>query len=910
MPIKRDQAPGDSIAIIGVGCRFPGAPSPDAFWQFLRNGGDAVGEASNERLAALSHYGIALRDHAEMQSRHGGFLQQVDQFDHAFFRISTREAARMDPQQRLLLEVSWEALEDAGESVDQLANQNVGVFVGVMNPEFHQLHASALDIFDGHLGVGSSLGIAANRISYSYDFHGPSIAVDTLCSSSLVATHLACQSLLAGESNPIAIVGGVNVILTPAMTLFYLRSGLLSPDGHCKAFDAKANGLVRSEGCGVVILKMLSRAVADGNQIYAVIRGTAVNQNGRGNGITSPNRWAQEAVLRKAYRQAGISPGQVQYVETQGTGTIFGDRIEATALSAVLSVDRKEGDRCKIGSVKTNIGHSESASGIAGLIKTTLSLKNREIPASLHFSEPNPFIHFDELSLQVQECLGSWDESRALIAGVSAFGLGGTNAHVVLEEAPSLDVGILPNARDISPVPYLFPLSARSPRALRALAASVAEFLNTDKPSAPLQDLCCTASARRTHHEYRLAVVGDTHQAIATLLKTALENDSYPHVFASNGAVRRVPKIAFVFPSDVSFFEDSADTALYDRSARLCAGFDGGRALFSQYVGVAERAAQKNGRERRDCHAKIELFALQATLATLWRRWGITPSVMIGECFGLCAAALAGDIHDVEHAANLLFVSEELSFARTPSKHEHEEGVPVFNIANGIQTITSDLAKGKQWILLELTPSQKFFSDVHKFPNESARLAHAVRPFEYGLVTREGILHSLSELYVLGADVAWSQIYPECRCVSLPAYPWQREGCWLDPIRQESTNSLPKKSSGKIDGDDSKRSRNKIVAPDTEMEKMLAKIWEEVLSLQEVSVEDNFFEVGGTSLRALEIMDSVNKVLNMNIELRTLFSAPTIALLASHIEKILIEEIDQMSDEEAELLLIDSLEEE
>jgi acyl transferase domain-containing protein len=906
MPINSEQAFSNSIAIVGVGCRYPGAPSPEALWQLVRNGRDAVGAASSERLDALNHYGNALRDWPEVPSIRGGFLQQIDQFDHDFFRIPAHEAARMDPQQRLLLEVCWEALEDAGETASQLANQDVGVFVGVMNPEFHQLHAPTIDTFDGHLGVGSSLGIAANRLSYSYDLQGPSLAVDTLCSSSLVATHLACQSLLTNESNPIAIVGGVNVILTPAMTMFYLRSGLLSPDGHCKAFDAEANGLVRSEGCGVVILKKLSRALSDGNEIYAVIRGTAVNHNGRSNGVTAPNRWAQEAVLSKAYKQAGISPGQVQYVETQGTGTIFGDRIEATALSAVMSLDRKKGDRCKIGSIKTNIGHTESASGLAGLIKTALALKHREIPASLHFNSPNPFTNFDELSLQVQERLGSWDESRPLIAGVSAFGLGGTNAHIVLEQAPRQDAGLASVVAPTASAPYLLPLSARSPDALLALAKAVSALLSADKPSASLHDFCYTASTRRNHHEYRLAVVGNTFQEIATLLKTVPETASSSSIFTSKGAVRRAPKFAFVFSGDITLVNDNADAAPYERSSRLCEGFDGGLALFSKYVDEAENAAQKNNRALSDWYEKIELFALQSTLATLFQRWGIMPGAMIGEGFCYSAALLAAGICDVTAAVNLLFASDQLSTAEVSFDQSKEQVVPVFQMADGIENFVSSLAKNTQWTFIELSPSQSFFMNVQKCVNESAKLSPYVRIFEQDLVAREGVLHAVSELYALGADVAWRQIYTKGRCVSLPAYPWQRERCWLEP----DGNRMPNDSADYVNDGNVRRSPKKMVPPDTELEKILAGIWRDVLCLKEVSADGNYFELGGTSLRALEIMNRVNKSLNVNIALRTLFAAPTIALQANHIENILIEEIDQMSDEEVELLLADSLEKE
>ena len=364
----------------------------------------------------------------------GGFLDSIDQFDPFFFGISPIEAKYMDPQQRLLLELSYEALDDAGQIKENLAGTKTGVFIGISLNEYSQLQFGDPSMITSHSGTGSALSIAANRISYFFNFHGPSMAIDTACSSSLAAVHLACQSIRSGECG-MALAGGVNMILSPAHSIAFTKAGVLAPDGRCKTFDARANGYVRGEGGGVIVLKPLSSALADGDPIHALILGSAMGQDGRTNGLMAPSREGQEAMLREAYQAAGVLPGSVQYVETHGTGTLLGDSMEAKALGAVIGADRMNGP-CAIGSVKTNIGHLEAAAGIAGLIKVILSLKHRTIPPSLHYHSPNPHIPFDELNLRVNNELNSWPSGPGpALAGVSSFGFGGTNVHMVVREA-------------------------------------------------------------------------------------------------------------------------------------------------------------------------------------------------------------------------------------------------------------------------------------------------------------------------------------------------------------------------------------------------------------------------------------------------------------------------------------------
>ncbi len=489
----------EPIAIIGIGCRFPGADGPGEFWTLLREGRDAIREVPAERRE------IAAFD----PDARGGFLERVDGFDADFFGLSPREAVPLDPQQRLLLEVSWEALEDAGQAPERLEGSATGVFIGIATNDYGRMGGG--DDREGELYriTGNALSIAANRLSYLFDFRGPSLAIDTACSSSLVAVHLACQSLRNGEST-LALAGGVNLILSPAIADSFRQAGMLAPDGRCKTFDARADGYVRSEGAGVVILKPLTRALADGDSIYAVIRGSAVNQDGRSNGLTAPSRQSQEAVLRAACRQAGIAPGQIGYVEAHGTGTYLGDPIEAKALGTVLAVGRPAGERCLVGSVKTNFGHLEAAAGIAGLIKTALALKHRAVPANLHFHEPNPQIAIAELPLDVPRTLVPWPgpEEAAAFAGVSSFGFGGTNAHVVLEGIAETDPELRPGYEPGVAASFLLLISARRAEALKALALAYRDALVNDLPGADLGSIAYSAAARRGHHDFRLALVG------------------------------------------------------------------------------------------------------------------------------------------------------------------------------------------------------------------------------------------------------------------------------------------------------------------------------------------------------------------------------------------------------------------
>jgi myxalamid-type polyketide synthase MxaE and MxaD len=584
----------------------------------------------------------------------------VDQFDPQFFGISPREAARMDPQQRLLLEVTWEALEDAGQAAEKIAGSRTGVFIGISNNDYGRTQFGDLSRIDAYAGTGNALSIAANRISYLFDFRGPSIAIDTACSSSLVAVHLACTSLRNGEST-LAVAGGVNLILSPAITINFTKAGVMAPDGRCKAFDAGANGYVRSEGAGLIVLKPLSRAIADGDPIYAVIRGSAMNQDGRSNGLMAPNPIAQEAVLREAYRRANVSPGDVQYVETHGTGTQLGDPIEAKALGKVMATDRPSGRLCAIGSVKTNIGHCEAAAGIAGVIKVALALKHSEIPASLHFEEPNSHIPFDELPIRVQTRPGPWSaEDGPPLAGVSSFGFGGTNAHVVLQQVPESPSQNREVTADKSC--YLLPLSARSPEALQAVARSYQHLLATSE--LPLHNICYSAGARRSHHSYRLAVAGNSSQQLIEGIEAFLNGETRAGLSSGRKASDSRRKLVFVFSGQGSQWFGMGRTLLHQEALfrDVIERCDLAMRPYTNWSLIAELAATDAVQSRMNEVDVIQpvLFAIQIALAALWRSWGIEPDAVVGHSMGEVAAAYVAGALSLEDAARIICIRSKL----------------------------------------------------------------------------------------------------------------------------------------------------------------------------------------------------------------------------------------------------------
>jgi len=651
----------EPIAIIGIGCRFPGgANDPESFWKLLVSGVDAITEIPDDRWNIEEHYHPVPGMPGKTYSRWGGFIKGIDQFDPEAFGISPREASHMDPQQRLVLEVAWEALEDGGQVIQRLAGTNTGVFVGISHPDYAQIQWSPGDkvSVDAHSATGGALCIAANRISYCLNLRGPSMVVDTACSSSLVATHLACQSIWKQECS-LALAGGVNVIISSRPFIAFSAASMLSIDGRCKAFDASANGFVRAEGAGIVVLKPLSRALTDGDPVYAVIAGSAVNQDGRTTGIAMPSQAAQEELISGVCMQAGIAPGDVEYVEAHGTGTEVGDPIEAMAIGNVLSRGRTEGQKCVIGSVKTNIGHLEAAAGIAGVIKVALSLKHRMIPPNLHFHNPNPRIPFDDLQLRVPIGLEPWPEAfRPAIAGVNSFGFGGTNAHLIMTEYAVHD-DISPLAGENPPRAMALPVSAHTPQALKALVRSYRDFLDSNGDQrAALRDVCYTAAVRRSDLDHRLSLVVHSRDEMRHHLEAFLAGERRPGMFTGRRVQGQVPKLAFVFSGQGPQWWGMGRALLksepvFRKTMQECDRLLSEHADWSLLQELDRDEA--GSRLQETAIAQPAIFSLQVALAAMWKSWGVEAEAVVGHSLGEVAAAQVAGILPLDDAVRLTF---------------------------------------------------------------------------------------------------------------------------------------------------------------------------------------------------------------------------------------------------------------
>jgi acyl transferase domain-containing protein/acyl carrier protein len=643
----------EPIAIIGMGCRFPGgANDPEAYWQLLREGRDAIREIPKSRWNIDDYYDPDPEAPGKMATRWGGFIDEVDQFDPQFFGISPREAVSMDPQQRLLLEVTWQALEYAGYSPDQLFGSRTGAFIGICNHDYSQLlitPGSTTDI-DVYTATGSAFSIASGRLSYVLGLHGPSISIDTACSSSLVAVHLAIQSLRNKECE-MALAAGVNLILWPETTIILSQSKMLSSDGRCKAFDSRADGFVRSEGCGVVVLKRLADAVADGDSILAIIRGSAINQDGRSNGITAPNGPSQEAVIRAALKNAGVETSQIGYIETHGTGTSLGDPIEIQALGKILREGHLKSNPVIIGSVKTNLGHMESAAGVAGLIKLVLTLQHGEVPPHLHLQKPNPYIAWDEYPVTIPATLtpfGGKDGRR--FAGISSFGFSGTNVHMVLENADKRKIVPLEAERPTQ----IFTLSAKSELALKESATRFKNYL-TQHPGESLADICYTTNVGRSHFKYRLAIVANELKDLRDTLGLFDAGKQLKNLFSGQMQGNRPPQVVFMFTGQGAQYANMG-RRLYESQPIFRKTLEQCDELLRPHMGASlldilygESSALIDD----IAYAQPVLFAFQYALVQLWKSWGIKPATVIGHSAGEYVAACVAGVFSLEDGLKL-----------------------------------------------------------------------------------------------------------------------------------------------------------------------------------------------------------------------------------------------------------------
>jgi acyl transferase domain-containing protein/NADPH:quinone reductase-like Zn-dependent oxidoreductase/NAD(P)-dependent dehydrogenase (short-subunit alcohol dehydrogenase family)/acyl carrier protein len=648
-----ERARSEPIAIVGIGCRLPGgADTPEEFWRLLHGGVDAVIEVPKERWDIDRYFDPNPDAVGKTYTRWGAFVDDVDKFDAEFFGISPREAVSMDPQQRLLMEVTWEALEHAGIAPSALAGSATAVYVGISTQDYGLELAEAIGTRNGdaYTASGTSHSIAAGRLSYFLGLHGPNAAIDTACSSSLVAMHWAVQSLRLGEAS-LALAGGVNLTLTVDGSAATSRARMMSFDGHCKTFDASADGYVRGEGCGMVVLKRLSDAQRDGDRILALIRGSAINQDGRSSGLTAPNGRAQEALIRAALANSHVSPTDIDYVEAHGTGTPLGDPIEVKALNEIYG-QRDHSDPLYIASVKTNIGHLEAAAGVAGVIKTVLAMQQRCIPPHLHLRNPNPLISWDQYPIAVPTRPTDWvaRQAKPRRAAVSSFGFSGTNAHLVLEEAPS---AVAPSAVEGT---QLLVLSATTPAALDELAGRYAMLLGS--PDAPTwADLTATAALGRSHHPERLAIVATNAQDAQTKLVAAVAGE--PLAGVARGRVSGpAPEIVFMFTGQGAQYPGMAQR-LFERHPEFRQALEAcdrvlapllPKPLLTVMFGDGDDAALLND----TAYTQPALFAVEFALAQLWRSWGVEPTAVMGHSVGEYVAACLAGVFSLEDGLRLI----------------------------------------------------------------------------------------------------------------------------------------------------------------------------------------------------------------------------------------------------------------
>ncbi len=638
----------DPIAIVGMGCRFPGAENPDAFWRLLRDGVDAVSEVPADRWNAEAFYDPDPAAPGKSLTKSGGFLSAIDGFDADFFGILRREAERMDPQQRLFLEVATEALDHAGLPRNRLAGSKTGVFVASYHSDYAALLYKDIERIDARTLTGTVHSVLANRLSYLLDLRGPSISVDTACSSSLVAVHLACQSLRYGESD-VALAGGVSLMITPNLMVSLSKVGFMAPDGRCKTFDASADGFGRAEGCGVVVLKRLADAVKDGDRVLALIRGSAVNQDGHSTVMSAPNGLAQQALIREALANAQLEPERIGFIEAHGTGTSLGDPIEVEAIAATVGQASGSTGPCFIGAAKANLGHMEAAAGVGGLIKSVLVLLNEAVPPQLHFRSPNPHFNLEGTRLRVPTTLTPWPSGAVpRCIGTSGFGVGGTNAHVIVEEAPKL----APAEEGPRPDAQILPLSGQSIPALRALMQGWIDFLPS--AAAPHTMLCAAAAERRSHYDYRVAVTGSSAKALRDNLRAAIDAvDAAPPLRRTEAA-----RTAFVFCGQGAQWAGMGRELFASEPVfrNEVVNIDAALRSYAGWSLIEElEAPEERSRLQETEVAQPAIFAVQVGLAALWKSWGVVPAAVAGHSIGEIAALHVAGVLSLSDAVRIVW---------------------------------------------------------------------------------------------------------------------------------------------------------------------------------------------------------------------------------------------------------------
>lgn len=866
----------EPIAVIGMGCRFPGgAVDPSSYWNILQEKKDAIVRIPAERwnAALYADMGISPDDFIP----YAGLLDDVYHFDPHFFRISAREAASMDPQQRLLLEVGWEALEDAGQANKQ-REKETGIFIGITQAEYGTVVALA-DGIDSFFGTGNSLNVAAGRLAYVMGFGGPAMAVDTACSSSLVSVHLACQSLRNGECKQ-ALAGGVNLILTPFGSVAGVRAQMLSKEGRCKTFDDTADGYVRGEGCGIIVLKRLSDAIKDKDDIKALIRASGVSQDGASSGLTVPNGTAQQQLISRVMTSAGIDPHEIDYIEAHGTGTSLGDPIELKALGELFKTDRQPEDALMIGSVKSNIGHLESAAGIAGLIKLILSLQHSSLTASLHFNTPNRYFNWEQYPIQVVTESVPWKKrGKSRIAGVSSFGFSGTIAHVVVEEAPVV-VSTHPGDTPVRPQ-HLCCLTARSKNALLALLSRFDQYLNSNSLLKP-EDVCHTVNTGRTHFEHRVVIKAASAAELRVKIARAAED-----VSKGNDAVSgRSGGIGFVFGTDEAAYLKAAVTLyhtqpLFRRYLDSC-GLIADKALATPLYDLifGDQPVTPGGMQ-------VVQFSVAYALAGMWQSWGLTPQLVIGQGTAHCAAACIAGVFSLTEALKLVMTR---SAAADPEVFKpsvlpaYESVVGEIHYTSAVlevytSTTQEDIATAAYWaewspehsadtidpLLLKVSGADVLLEAG--LTDANVLEATDIRVFSL-ISTSSGIWEQLVDivatLYTEGWEIDWKSFDEgyDYRKISLPVYAFQRQQFIVEHKLHEKLVPAQRTTQPQKDS----LSREQVVS-------ILVGIMADLLKEKPADINTAlpFLEMGADSIMLMEAAKKIENTFSLVIPIKLFF---------------------------------------
>ena len=890
----------EPIAVVGLGCRLPEADGPDAFWELLSQGRDAITEVPRERWNVDALYDPRPGTPGKVYSRCGGFLNNVESFDAAFFGISAREAATVDPQQRLLLEVAWEALEHAGIAPSSLKATPTGVFVGVTASDYAclQLEQNKLPD-DPYFNTGAALNACAGRVSYVLGLQGPSMAIDTACSSSLTAIHLACSSLRNRECET-ALAGGVNLILATWPNVTLAAAQMVAPDGRCKTFDASADGYVRGEGCGIVVLRRLSDAVKASDRILALIRGTAINQDGASSGFSVPNGIAQQALIRRTLEVAGVEPAEIDYVESHGTGTALGDPIEAGALGAVLGRDTAREQPLWVGSVKSNIGHLESAAGVTGLIKLVLAMCHDQIPPTLHINQPNPKIDWDGMNLRAVRESVDWPRgTKRRLAALSSFGVSGSNAHLILEESPSVSVARPDRDRQT----HVLTLSAKTQTALVELAATYDEFL-AGQPDDAISDICYTANCGRSHFKHRAAICASHIEDLRVGLAGIRNSHQTPGLFLAGEMSSKLASPVFVF-SDAEVVNPGTGRELYETSAVFRAAIDSCDAARHSDLDATISAvlfAEADERLRQTLYRFSAQFALQYALAALWQSFGIRPLAVSGRGLGeLCAACVAG-VFDLEDGLRLVRERARLSSRdniatyarglrfRAPQIATWPDGQPlaegtVFDAAYWQRQVQAAVPDPRETINALTEDRVGPFIEIG-LGQELSNLAKQIKPHSLWLTSMSGkgdewqlLLTSLAEAYVNGIEVNWAKLdesIPRNR-LQLPTYRFQRKRYW---IKERDEIMTPASSEPIISEADRLRGHRESVKSD------VIRLVAEMLREQPANLplDVPFLEMGADSLILVYAVRQIDERFRVKLEIRQFFEEiTTIASLAKFI---------------------------